>query len=40
MTEILKTDELVNKELMCMVGLPYSGKSTEAKEINYESNRV
>lgn len=34
--EILKTDELgKGKRLICMVGLPYSGKSTMAKMYEY-----
>jgi predicted kinase len=36
MSEVLKTDELgSHKTLICMVGLPYSGKSTEAKKKGY-----
>jgi predicted kinase len=36
MSEVLKTDDLgKHKKLICMVGLPYSGKSTEAKEFNF-----
>jgi len=36
MNEILKTDKLgMGKLLICMVGLPYSGKSTFAKAYDY-----
>ena len=34
--EVLKTDKLdPSKRLICMVGLPYSGKSTKAKQLGY-----
>ena len=38
MKEILKVDIRKNKTLICMVGIPYSGKSTKAKEIAINKN--
>lgn len=36
MSEVLKTDTLgSHKRLICMVGLPYSGKSTIARRLGY-----
>jgi len=36
--KILKVDKWENKTLICMAGIPYSGKSTMAKEIAAEKN--
>lgn len=36
--EVLKCDSWVDKTLISMVGLPYSGKSTEAKKMSEEHN--
>ncbi len=35
MNEVLKVDKMEGKTLVCMVGLPYSGKSHKAKQLSF-----